>query len=209
MPDDEAFEEVTILVGYHGPDGDDRRPVGFTGRRVGSCSNKSDGPPNDTRWHVWWLYELPDGLYRVVDEFRSTRRSDNNHTKVTEPLASSELVDGYPLLADASGVVSTIGTLRVTATNQTSSGPNKTTYHLWTLYETGPGPTPYRVFDRFFKNGSVTPIQASLSEPLSALEVTRFYPQLAKSARLVVTEPLDHPRNGSPSSRGEDTPNRV
>jgi hypothetical protein len=93
---EKKFQPVIINVGYD----DETRPVRFTGRLIGEATNRWYEGPNQNRWHVWELYELPSEKYRVVDRYFTQWRGATGHTSLSDALFPREVADKYPRLAN-------------------------------------------------------------------------------------------------------------
>jgi len=89
---EKEFERQVVKVGYHG----EWVPTRFKGREVFSSTNK-DNDRNRSRYHVWKLYELPDGGFRILDYFID--ETDNRQNiRLSREMCGGEVAIKYPKL---------------------------------------------------------------------------------------------------------------
>lgn len=94
-----ATPRMTIDVGYAG----ETRSVRFAANGdtdpVYSVSTQARRGPNETIWHEYDIWAVPNGLYRVVDTCRQRCEGGRDHIGVSEVLSANQVSKRYPVLA--------------------------------------------------------------------------------------------------------------
>lgn len=90
---EKEYERQTLMVGYHGR----WTPIRIVGKEIFTATNKDDGP-NKFFYHVWRIYELQHGGYRVFDIFMDEHEGRQN-TQLSKKMTGGEIAYHYPKLA--------------------------------------------------------------------------------------------------------------
>ena len=86
------YSRWTVRIGHDG----ETRPVRFRAREIGETTNYANRGPNQNRYHRWTLFEIPDGRYRVFDEYNTCWQGERGHSSLSDPLTGMEVAAQYP-----------------------------------------------------------------------------------------------------------------
>jgi predicted SnoaL-like aldol condensation-catalyzing enzyme len=94
------MEKQVVYTGHTSNVVDGRVAVNFYGRLILTHTNKTAGYPNDTKYHIWHLYEVEsetgEKKYRVYDEFHTLDNGMSDHYKLTKEMTLKETAKKYP-----------------------------------------------------------------------------------------------------------------